>query len=715
MVVAGRRALLGASAATFVAVGSLRAIVQLTMTPRSVYGAALLVASTILISLFWVPVTVAIAATWRWRDQPRRFIAANVGVAFVVCCAEPGWVIVAFHLLWDRVQLARFPVLLLSRLDTNLLFVAAIGGALWAVEYAKRNTAADVAAARLDSALADARLHVLTLQLHPHFLFNTLNLISQLAYRDVTAARRTLANLRGLLVRSLEQSDQRDVSLGDELRFLTAYLEIQQRRFGDRLRVRVDVTDEARTAAVPHLLLQPLVENAIAHGIGDRAHGGEIHVRGHVTGGRLLLSVEDNGVGPRAELLREGVGLTNTRLRLHQISEGDYRFSFGARPEGGAIVSIAIPVRAPSALPELDHALAVEDDETDDDAPRQRARGSMMLQLVAGWAAVAMVWTELEAVNRVIAGESLEWGAIVWGNLVNAAIWAVLTPGVLWLARRIDVGARWAPRRIALHALAAVAAAAIHIGVYFTLLRLFTPVRYHAQPVNLLGWAVWDMLAYFTILVFATVVTLGARHRESRARMAVTRARLARARLASLRLHLQPGVLLAGLDAIDTTMAADPERAERAIACMGDLLRLLLARADRDTVSLASEIAALRAYVGVTGSTATFDVDPELDGAELPAVLLAPLASSLASVARVSVRRDGPSLSVEVASRDAGVDVARLDQVRHRLRHCLGDHWQLAVRHDRETVIALRVPLTEHAGDVDDVDVHAARSLLVVA
>ena len=104
-----------------------------------------------------------------------------------------------------------------------------------------------LAAARLESLLAGTRLHVLTLQLHPHFLFNTLNLISQLAYRDASAARRTLGNLRALLVESLSHAGRRDVPLRDELRFLGAYLDIQQRRFGDRLRVNVARPPSRRT------------------------------------------------------------------------------------------------------------------------------------------------------------------------------------------------------------------------------------------------------------------------------------------------------------------------------------------------------------------------------------------------------------------------------------------------------------------------------------
>lgn len=681
------------STAAFAGVGLLRALVQLSAAAHPLRVDALIVASTLTTSLFWVPIAVWTAVT-RARSSTRLQRVASHGFALLlVTFAEPAWV--DFVLITIRRAPARWSYLtmLVGRLDTNLLFYAAIVGAIWATENARRQGAIQIAAARLESALADARLHVLTLQLHPHFLFNTLNLISQLAYRDRVAARRTLANLRALLVQSLELAGRRDVALRDELRFLNAYLEIQQRRFGSRLRVRLDVDDAALDAAVPNMVLQPLVENAIAHGIGDRERGGEIVVTARVTEGRLRLLVEDDGVGPRRQPVHEGVGLSNTRLRLHQLSNGDYDFNFARRAGGGAVVSISVPfttAAADVAASGADQTVEVRDTATLRPPP---SRARIALQMVAGWAAIAMAWTELDTMSRIGMHEPAAWRTSLLASVINATIWAALVPPIVWMSRRFDLSSGWSRSRIAAHLAGAAAAAATHVALFLSMLHEFVPADYSIELANSYAWALWDLGAYAAVLSFSTVVTLGARHRESRAAIALTHSRLAQARLASMRMHLQPGVLLAGLEAIDRSLLLDPAVAERSITRMGDLLRLLLARGDRDTVSLGSEIAALRAYLDVMSSNADVDVDDSLYDAALPSVLLTPLAASMTSVSAVSVHPDDAALHIELRSRNPEIDEALVGAVRDRLNVCLGTRWTLATRIDAGATITLRVPL----------------------
>src|SRR5206468_686681 len=163
------------------------------------------------------------------------------------------------------------------------------------------------------------------------------NLISQLAYESVAEALRTLANLRGLLVQSLDHAGRREASLRDELGFLTAYLEIQQSRFRDQLDVTLDVDPATLPAAVPHLLLQPLVENAIVHAIGPRAERGAIRIAATRGGGRLRVTIQDDGPGV-ALPVREGLGLSNTRLRLEQLFDADHRFTIERAAGGGTMV-----------------------------------------------------------------------------------------------------------------------------------------------------------------------------------------------------------------------------------------------------------------------------------------------------------------------------------------------------------------------------------------
>ena len=152
-------------------------------------------------------------------------------------------------------------------------------------------------ASRLETRLAEAQLQALQRQLHPHFLFNTLNAISALMHRDVEAADQMLARLSDLLRIALDQRGAQEVALKDELEFLEKYLEIEQTRFGDRLVVRYDVEAETLDAQVPNLILQPLVENSVRHAVAVRIEPGLIEIRARRVGTNLELSVHDNGPG----------------------------------------------------------------------------------------------------------------------------------------------------------------------------------------------------------------------------------------------------------------------------------------------------------------------------------------------------------------------------------------------------------------------------------
>ena len=202
--------------------------------------------------------------------------------------------------------------------------------------------------ARALDQLAEAQLHSLRLQLQPHFLFNTLNTITALIATEPRAAERMVAGLSELLRASLRLADEQEVPLARELDHLRLYVDIQQTRFGDRLAVAMDVDPAVRGALVPSLLLQPLVENAIRHGITPRAAGGRISVRASRDADELRLEVRDDGVGAATHdgvLAREGVGLTNTRERLRRLHGARHRFAYESRVGSGFSVRIAVPFR----------------------------------------------------------------------------------------------------------------------------------------------------------------------------------------------------------------------------------------------------------------------------------------------------------------------------------------------------------------------------------
>jgi signal transduction histidine kinase len=196
----------------------------------------------------------------------------------------------------------------------------------------------------LEAQLAEARLLALKSQLQPHFLFNTLNSIDVLIGDDPAAARHMLQLLSALLRKVLDTDGDREVTLREELDVIASFLKIEKIRFAERLSYHVDADPEVLQARVPSLVLQPLVENAIRHGIAPRARPGLIVISARAEDGMLHLSVLDIGAG-LGRHMKWGIGLSNTRARLQQMFGAGHRFAIGDHPGGGAEVSLAIPLR----------------------------------------------------------------------------------------------------------------------------------------------------------------------------------------------------------------------------------------------------------------------------------------------------------------------------------------------------------------------------------
>jgi two-component sensor histidine kinase len=229
-------------------------------------------------------------------------------------------------------------------LEFTVLIYFAILGLVYAIEYYRRYVRGTVHASRLEAELAKAQLQSLRTQLQPHFLFNTLHAISSLMDEDVRAARRMIARLADLLRTTLDTGDQQEVTLLRELETLQLYLDIERERFSDRLRIELDVRPDVLEARVPSLLLQPLVENAVRHGIAPLQRGGRITVSAAREAGRLSLTVEDDGAGALVEgQPLEGVGLRNTRARLERLYPDTHDLTIDRPTAGGYRVRVRIP------------------------------------------------------------------------------------------------------------------------------------------------------------------------------------------------------------------------------------------------------------------------------------------------------------------------------------------------------------------------------------
>jgi two-component system, LytTR family, sensor kinase len=209
-----------------------------------------------------------------------------------------------------------------------------------------------VAASQLEAQLAQAKLHLLKMQLHPHFLFNTLNSISALLHEDVEQADLMIERLGDFLRLTLERSAEQEVTLREELDFVNCYLSIEQIRLQDRLTSLVEVEPEAFDVRVPTLILQPLVENAIRHAIAPRAAPGRIEIRAWRQRSTLVLTVRDDGPGlpPSPRQNGKGMGLTITRARLERLYGAGHRFELANAPDGGLLVTIEIPCDSAQSL-----------------------------------------------------------------------------------------------------------------------------------------------------------------------------------------------------------------------------------------------------------------------------------------------------------------------------------------------------------------------------
>lgn len=224
----------------------------------------------------------------------------------------------------------------------------------YAFSYYRRYRQGQVRALQLEAQLSQAQLEALKMQLHPHFLFNTLHSISALLSKDTEAARRMITRLGDFLRLTLENSGAQEVTLQQEMEFLRCYLEIERVRFQDRLITRLNISPQVLDARVPNLILQPIVENAIRHGIAPRSTPGIIEIEAKPHNGSVRIQVRDNGPGmpqhrSADSLFRKGLGLANTETRLERLYGPAHLFDLANDPEGGLVVTLEIPFHNGSA------------------------------------------------------------------------------------------------------------------------------------------------------------------------------------------------------------------------------------------------------------------------------------------------------------------------------------------------------------------------------
>jgi two-component system, LytTR family, sensor kinase len=302
--------------------------------------------------VWWAWLGPTLAIVWLARKHPvvpprRASVAvhalAATAVAVVHSLFEIG--LMVWMRPYDRMtaQLSELEVgeILLSRLPMEWILYCLVLGGVLAFEYYQRYHERALQAAQLERSLVDARLHALELQLQPHFLFNTLNAIAGLVRTNHKEQAITMiAGLADLLRYSLDHAGRQRVSLAEEMDVLRRYLEIEGARFPDRMSFRIALAEDARRAAVPMLILQPLAENAIRHGIARAATAGSILVEANRVGERLHIRMRNSGTLEASPV--DGIGLRNTRERLAALYGDAAHFSVAA-DEDGVLASLDLP------------------------------------------------------------------------------------------------------------------------------------------------------------------------------------------------------------------------------------------------------------------------------------------------------------------------------------------------------------------------------------
>ena len=425
----------------------------------------------------------------------------------------------------------------------------------------------------LRAELAGAQLAYLDTQLQPHFLFNSLGAVLELAHESPATAARMLRQLAALLRFAVHGRGQ-TVTLAQELDALEPYLEIQRLRFADWLTISREATPAALRVSVPRMTLQPIVENAIRHGLAGRTERGHIAIAASLEDRVLCLRVSDNGVGlgESSDIDAWGIGLRNLSSRLRTLYGDEATVALRTAPAGGAVTEVRL--RADVVPPRVDE----RDEEDDTPVAETHAlrlpelfRRNALATIVAGWLVWGVFWVQLNLVwGSIFARRPLPWSLPVVADYgTGVVVWAALTPLMLASARRNSLlsGRRW--WRATLHLLAACAFALVHMAGW----QLLTEPQRQLWAPGYLETMLWTVMLYAVLLALSSYHEFARWRRERETATARLRAEIAEAELTSSALRFDPENVLARLDVLADVVMRDVSTAERALTQLAQRLR----------------------------------------------------------------------------------------------------------------------------------------------
>lgn len=525
-------------------------------------------------ALAWTFITLGIFewASFLAQRFSRPVALAGHVVAFVIVAALDAFVRRAVSELFAGPPSVSFQRTMLYYADvTALSYIVA----LWVGKVVEARQALVVQSRHelaLRNHLARARLSYLHAQLQPHFLFNALGTVSELIFESPAAAKRTFRQLLAVL-RATASRDVAEIPLKEEIDVLLPYLEVQRTRFSDWLQIDLDIGDDVRELRVPPLILQPLIENSLRHGLRGRSSRGRISISANREGNKLILAVRDNGAGLSAHpgSRRGGVGLANTEERLRTLYGDDAEFRLVNDESGGTVAEISMPARMESS----DSAADIAEGSTAIAKQQGFAQRHPALAIAIGCLVAAALWTQQSYAYMVMSGRLGDTTLLdlVRNDFVLVAAWAAMVPAAAWMARHIPVtGRRWIP------------ATMLHVCAVFGFGLLHSLVAVLYRSPSDLGRILATFRGSFTVtlLVYLGVLAYSQRRvfeewlAERQVAALRINAEITEARVAAASMSVSPESLDFTLRELERYADSDPLEAERAIARLGIELRSTL-------------------------------------------------------------------------------------------------------------------------------------------
>ena len=592
----------------------LQSVMSVALSPRRTASRTGILELELVLGVVWgLLSSIIIAWHRRLRSSTTNLfglMAAHLPLVLIAAVIDCAVARVALREFAHQTQLIPFWAMLVLYADLDVASYAIIVAGAELLLVRRAIVERQQQAARLEASLGRARLDYLEAQLQPHFLFNSLGAVSELAYDSPLTASRVMRQLASIFRTALgERSDE--ITLGEEIVGIEPYLEIQRIRFADWLTIEYRLDDGAVDCLVPRFVLQPLVENAIRHGLSGRSAAGTIEIAALVERGSLVVRVADNGVGldARPAATGRGIGLTNVRDRLRILYGDDDRLRLSAGRQGGTIAELTIPVRRRDAAASRDRDEGAGEWDGDTSLRRVRVPKWLRHRSVAiglAWLICGMWWTQQSFLYLMLRGRlgDVSWMSIASVDMLSAFIWALLTPILLLVTKRFPLRGS---------ALVARAFCYAGLGAIATLLHVFVWQRLTSPNVPIFSPA---FTATFVVdfVLFCVLVAVGHRGvlidwlRTREAAAAALHAELAGVRQRAAQLQAVPPILLRSLDGIAETVRHDPALTERQLTRLADYLRIAIECSDDRGVTPERE-SALEAAVSALRQTGAFSLD----------------------------------------------------------------------------------------------------------